>query len=88
MSAQGHLYGWGNTKDNRFGLSGEGINVPRLIPLKVQARAIAVGNWHSMFIDTDGKLWATGHNKQGACGTGSFDNLETFTPVKTEIQAR
>lgn len=73
VSATGALYGWGSAKYNRFGLAGEDISVPRLIPLKIQARTIAAGNWHSMFIDINGKLFAAGHNKQGACGTGNFD---------------
>jgi len=75
VSATGALYGWGSAKYNRFGLSGEDINIPKLIPLKVEARIISAGNWHSMFIDSNGKLFAAGHNKQGACGTSNFETV-------------
>lgn len=74
VTSSGQLYGWGNTKYSRFGIvANEVIPVPRLIPLKVQARIISAGNWHSMFIDSNGRVWAAGHNKQGACGVGHFD---------------
>ena len=82
VTSQGQLFGWGNNKYHRFGLpNDEDIPVPKPIPLKVQAIIIAAGNWHSMLIDQDSHVWASGHNKQGACGVGSFDNVPTYTPV-------
>jgi len=38
-----------------------------------------------MLIDTNGKLFASGHNKQGACGTGNFETVETYTEVSSDI---
>ena len=83
LSAQGQLYGWGNTKYSRFGLYDE-VPVPKQIPLKVVARAISAGNWHSMLVDDKGRLFAAGHNKQGACGTGHFNNVDSFAEVSTQ----
>ena len=40
---------------------------------------IAAGNWHSLLVDELGELFAIGHNKYGACGNGTFDNLTEFT---------
>lgn len=79
LSSSGQIYGWGTTKYNRFGISGDDIAVPKLIPIKIQVRTMSAGNWHSMVIDSNGKIYATGHNKQGACGVGHFNNLETFS---------
>jgi alpha-tubulin suppressor-like RCC1 family protein len=36
-----------------------------------------------MLIDSNGKVYSVGHNKQGACGTGDFNNVEAFTLAKT-----
>ena len=41
-----------------------------------------------MFIDQANSVWSVGHNKQGACGVGSFDKVSTFTPVQGEIAAK
>lgn len=67
------MFGWGAVKYHRFGIvSAEDLTVPKMIPLKVSVKAISAGNWHSMLIDYNGKVWACGHNKQGACGIGTF----------------
>jgi hypothetical protein len=41
-----------------------------------------------MIIDSNQKAYAAGHNKQGACGTGNFENCDSFTEVKAEILAK
>ena len=69
-------------------LANEEITIPRLIPIKIQAKSISTGNWHSMLVDSNQKAYAAGHNKQGACGTGSFDNCDVFTEVKGEFAAK
>ena len=46
---------------------------------------MSAGNWHALAIDKSGKIYATGHNKQGACGMGHFNNVEVFTETKNEI---
>lgn len=52
---------------------------PKLIPLKITVKHISAGNWHSMLIDSNGFVHATGHNKYGSCGVGHFDNVSAFT---------
>jgi alpha-tubulin suppressor-like RCC1 family protein len=49
--------------------------IPKLIPLKFQVEIISCGNWHSMLIDKNKKVYSAGHNKQGACGVGNFENV-------------
>jgi alpha-tubulin suppressor-like RCC1 family protein len=72
LSQQGALFAWGAAKYNRYGFTGDDQPVPRNSPLKVPIKAIAAGNWHSLLIDVEGRVHAAGHNKQGACGVGSF----------------
>lgn len=50
--------------------------------LKAKAHIISAGNWHSMIIDSNSNIYAAGHNKQGACGTGNFETNDVFTEVK------
>jgi alpha-tubulin suppressor-like RCC1 family protein len=36
--------------------------------------AVASGSWHTLFLKSDGSLWAMGHNAYGQLGDGSFNN--------------
>lgn len=40
-----------------------------------------------MVIDMAGVVYAVGHNKSGACGVGSFDDIDQFCPVKLTVSA-
>ena len=35
LSANGQLFGWGTTKYNRFGVSGDDLSIPKQIPIKI-----------------------------------------------------
>lgn len=41
---------------------------------------IALGNYHTVFVKTDGSLWATGKNNDGQLGTGNM--VDTSLPVR------
>ncbi len=75
MSRDGKLYGWGSTKNCKYGYEGDDTYIPKLIPIKKTVKLIAAGNWHSLIVDTQGQMFAVGHNKYGSCGVGNFDNL-------------
>jgi len=45
-----------------------------------QIKQIAVGNYHTAIVKTDGSLWTTGMNNHGQLGTG--DNNEVSSPVR------
>ena len=69
----GELWGWGLTKNNRFGIGGiEFVSIPKKISLKIKVAKISAGNWHSLIIDSEGIIYGTGHNKYGALGIGNF----------------
>ena len=42
------------------------------------ARAIALGGYHSMMVNHDGSIWATGSNKDGQFGDGTTKSERTF----------
>lgn len=46
----------------------------------------ATGSIHSMFIDTDGQVWATGSNAKGELCLGDFD--DRLLPTKVAMQGR
>jgi alpha-tubulin suppressor-like RCC1 family protein len=43
--------------------------------------AIAAGNWHSLFLTKDGRVWATGRNNEGQLGDGTTQNRSIVVPV-------
>ena len=44
-------------------------------------QAIAAGYAHSMVLNTDGTVWATGLNLDGQLGDGTDTDKDTFVPV-------
>ena len=43
-------------------------------------KAIAAGDYHTVFLKNDGTVWAVGRNNRGQLGDGTTDNK--FTPVQ------
>lgn len=83
--ADGALYAWGW---NRQGQIGDGSNADRTAPALVSAttgvklpwKQVAVGELHTLAIDTDGVLWAWGYNQNGQLGDGT--TVDKNVPVK------
>ena len=72
VTADGMLWAMG---DNAFGQLGNGIygimsytNLPVCVASNVVA--VAAGLYHSLFVTTDGTLWAMGYNYYGQLGNG------------------
>jgi alpha-tubulin suppressor-like RCC1 family protein len=54
----------------------KGVKLERVIA------AVAAGGWHSLTLDSEGKLWATGLNEQGQLGLGNNTyRIYSFQPV-------
>ncbi|MBL7824419.1 MAG: T9SS type A sorting domain-containing protein [Saprospiraceae bacterium] len=77
-----------NSGGNNDGQLGDGTAVDRPIPVQVISswgggkivRAEATRE-HSLFLKSDGELWATGRNNYGQLGYGAFTTLNSSTPV-------
>ncbi len=49
--------------------------------------AVTAGTWHSVFIQTDGSLWATGHNAYGQTGDGTTTDRSIPFQITTGVTA-
>ncbi|GAX72853.1 hypothetical protein CEUSTIGMA_g308.t1 [Chlamydomonas eustigma] len=71
----GEAWTWGCGKAGKLG---QGNSDPAHEPLRVESLvgrasviSIAMGENHSLFLDSRGGLWACGENKEGQCGLGT-----------------
>jgi alpha-tubulin suppressor-like RCC1 family protein len=82
--SDGKLYAWG---DNGSGQLGNGStaysSTPMLVslPAGVSALSVAAGDYHSLALGSDGKLYAWGRNYYGQLGGGSITLRTTPEPV-------
>ncbi|MDR2638700.1 MAG: hypothetical protein LBC09_02550, partial [Helicobacteraceae bacterium] len=86
LDSDGKVYaaGW-----NEYGQLGLGDNIDRNAFTEVAALkgkkiiAIAAGHRHSLALDSDGKVYATGDNEDGELGLGDKINRDRFTEVSS-----
>ena len=79
LKSDGSLWAMGN---NYYGQLGDGSYITDYpygtnMPEKIVANgvaAIAAGEVHSLFLKTDGSLWAMGYNGDGELGDGTFSS--------------
>ncbi|MEI2724392.1 MAG: hypothetical protein V9H26_12930 [Verrucomicrobiota bacterium] len=69
---------------NVFGQLGDGTTTDKLTPVQVNGligiTAIAAGSNHSLFLKSDGTVWACGSNSSGQLGDGT--NTNRSSPVQ------
>jgi alpha-tubulin suppressor-like RCC1 family protein len=70
------------------GLIVEGNDIVELVDVNIDVNidevivpTIAAGWSHSLALDSNGKIWATGYNIQGQLGLGDNNDRDVFTPV-------
>ena len=84
IGSDSKLYTWGN---NLYGQLGNGSNTSSSVPVTVSLSdgvtptVIAAGDFHSLAIGSDNKLYAWGQNNFGQLGNGSTTNSNTPTVV-------
>jgi alpha-tubulin suppressor-like RCC1 family protein len=87
----GSLYGMGSNSTGQLGVptllgNTTGPTSPVLIATGV-AKAIATRGFHSLFIKTDGTLWAMGLNNSGQLGDGTTTNRTAPIQIATQVAA-
>jgi alpha-tubulin suppressor-like RCC1 family protein len=88
VSTAGNVYGWGY---NAYGQVGDGSTTDRKSPIAmvmpggVKASAVAAGLYHSMFLGTNGKVYAVGYNGNGELGID--DNINSTSVVASGMPA-
>jgi hypothetical protein len=69
---------YGQLGDGTYGSLNTGTNKPEQI-VASDVKAISAGQWHSVFVMSDGSLWAMGWNEYGQLGDGT-SNYRTNRP--------
>jgi hypothetical protein len=72
------LMAWGY---NIYGQLGNGTTINTNLPVSVATNVVAAaaGEYHSLFVKTDGTLWAMGYNGYGQLGNGTTVN--SYVPI-------
>ena len=76
LKSDGSLWGMGFNAGGQLGDGTSGdynyTNRPEQI-VSAEVVAIAAGGYHSLFVKSDGSLWAMGYNNRGQIGDGTFN---------------
>lgn len=95
VTSSGDAYAFGNNDGSFAGQLGIGSyggykQDPTLVTVQ-DVRSCAAGGSHSMFLKSDGTVWATGYNEAGVLGDGTRTRrlapVEVFGPLVRSISA-
>lgn len=93
ITADSQAWAWGN---NQYQQLGDGTATDRLFPVRVRETsgvpftgvvAVRAGTIHTLWLKTDGSVWAAGFNSRGQIGDGSGLARANPVPVKTAAGA-
>ena len=84
LKSDGSLWAMGRNNvgqlgDGTFIIVSSGINLPEQI-VASNVTAVAAGSAHTLFLKSDGSLWAMGYNKYGQLGDGAYNSTGINLP--------
>jgi alpha-tubulin suppressor-like RCC1 family protein len=85
IDSNGKAYGTGNNGHSELGLGDKNnrntfTEIPSLNGKNIIS--IAAGSWHSLAVDSEGKIYATGNNYDGQLGLDDTKDRHIFTEIK------
>jgi hypothetical protein len=84
--AAGHdLRGAGNANWGQLGIGVTYQTASRIGGADTTVISLSAGASHTVYVDSDGKLWATGYNGKGQLGDGSTTDRETPLQIATDV---
>jgi alpha-tubulin suppressor-like RCC1 family protein len=88
LTNSGEVYATGHNNKGQLGLGNndnENNFTEVTLPTSANIIAIAAGDYHSLVLANDGKVYATGSNSDGRLGIGNNDNKNSFTEVTLPV---
>lgn len=88
LTADGKVYAWGSNNSNQLGLSFS-PQVATLVNTLPPIKDIALGRYHTLFLDMNGDVWSAGQNSFGQLGLGntSIPSIPTRIPTLSNISS-
>lgn len=86
LTSDAHVYATGYNLYGQLGIGNDGYMdqiIPVMIPTLDNIIQIATGNSHSLFLTSNGHVYACGNNAYGQLGIGN--NIHQYNPVKCDI---
>jgi len=80
LDSEGRIFSFGNNKYGQLGLGDNKQinNTPQMIPSIQNITQISCGGYHSLVLDSEGRIFSFGRNEYGQLGLG--DNSHKNTP--------
>ena len=81
LTSLGDVYTWGADLYGQLGtgisLPDTGLGVPSLVTIGTAVTQVCAGAEHALALDSNGTVWAWGHNQAGQVGVGSRADVST-----------
>jgi len=91
IDLEGKVWGCGRTSSGELGLNGP-FERPRptlLFDSDFRAQSVSANSWHSLVLDSEGQVWASGGNDYGQLGIGSAGREQhSFVPVSIPVRCK